>query len=239
MIDTILFDLDGTLLPMDNDTFTRGYFKALAGKLAPFGYAPEQIVDAVWKGTAAMVRNDGTRRNIDAFWETFEPMMDGWKPEYRAAVDAFYCKEFHAARAFTQENPLAAPLVKELRRDGFSVALATNPIFPRHGVEARLGWIGLSTADFELVTAYENMHFCKPNPRYFAEICELLGKAPENCLMVGNNTVEDAEAAERAGLHALLVTDCLINEREKPLSNYEATCFCALPEKIRALCASK
>lgn len=33
---TILFDLDGTLLPMDNDAFTRGYFKLLAARLAPW-----------------------------------------------------------------------------------------------------------------------------------------------------------------------------------------------------------
>lgn len=32
---TVLFDLDGTLLPMDNDEFTKGYFKLLAAKLAP------------------------------------------------------------------------------------------------------------------------------------------------------------------------------------------------------------
>ena len=37
---TILFDLDGTLLPMDNDAFTRGYFKLLAARLAPLGYEP-------------------------------------------------------------------------------------------------------------------------------------------------------------------------------------------------------
>lgn len=34
MIDTILFDLDGTLLPMDQDAFTEYYFKLLAGKMA-------------------------------------------------------------------------------------------------------------------------------------------------------------------------------------------------------------
>ena len=27
-----MFDLDGTLLPMDNDEFTRGYFKLLAAQ---------------------------------------------------------------------------------------------------------------------------------------------------------------------------------------------------------------
>ena len=60
---TILFDLDGTLLPIDNDAFTKGYFKLLAVKLAPHGYEPKQLVDAIWAGTAAMVKNDGTKSN--------------------------------------------------------------------------------------------------------------------------------------------------------------------------------
>ena len=29
---TVLYDLDGTLLPMDNDAFTKGYFKLLASE---------------------------------------------------------------------------------------------------------------------------------------------------------------------------------------------------------------
>ena len=68
---TILFDLDGTLLPMDNDAFTKGYFKLLAAKLAPHGYEPKQLVDAIWAGTAAMVKNDGTQSNEEAFWKKF------------------------------------------------------------------------------------------------------------------------------------------------------------------------
>ena len=57
-ITTVLFDLDGTLLPMDQDLFTKGYFKLLAAKLAPYGYEPKQLIDAVWAGTAAMLKND-------------------------------------------------------------------------------------------------------------------------------------------------------------------------------------
>lgn len=44
---TVLFDLDGTLLPMDNDAFTKGYFKLLAAKLVPHGYEAKSLVDAV------------------------------------------------------------------------------------------------------------------------------------------------------------------------------------------------
>ena len=56
-ITTVLFDLDGTLLPMDQDEFTNGYFGLLMAKIAPKGYEPKKTIDAVWAGTAAMVKN--------------------------------------------------------------------------------------------------------------------------------------------------------------------------------------
>ena len=40
---------------MDNDEFTRKYFKLLAAKLAPHGYDGAQLVEAIWSGVAAMV----------------------------------------------------------------------------------------------------------------------------------------------------------------------------------------
>ena len=51
---TVLFDLDGTLLPMDNESFTRGYFKLLAAKLISYGYRLDR--------DRAMIKNDGKRR---------------------------------------------------------------------------------------------------------------------------------------------------------------------------------
>lgn len=234
MIDTILFDLDGTLLPMDNDVFTKGYFKGLVAKLAPLGYDPKQIVDGVWRGTAAMVKNDGSRPNMDAFWAAFGSFVPGWKPEHRAVTDDFYRREFHDAKRFTGENPLARPLIDALKKDGFHVVLATNPLFPLSGIETRLDWIGLNAADFELVTTYENMHSCKPNPQYFEEILTMLGKAPGECLMVGNNMEEDGAAATAAGIQTLIVTDCLINESCTPLSTYKNTTFADLYAAIRS-----
>ena len=56
-IKNVLFDLDGTLLPMDMERFTNGYFQLLTEKMAPLGYDPKALTDAVWAGTAAMVKN--------------------------------------------------------------------------------------------------------------------------------------------------------------------------------------
>lgn len=234
MINTILFDLDGTLLPMDNDIFTKGYFKFLAAKLMPLGYDPKQLVDCIWRGTAAMVKNDGSRLNMEAFWAVFEPLMPGWKVEHRDVIDTFYTAEFQAAKQFTGENPLAKPLIDALKRDGLHVVLATNPLFPHQGVETRLNWIGLTMSDFEHVTTYENSSFCKPNPKYYTEVLAAIGKKPEECLMVGNNMDEDCAAATAAGIKTLLITDCLINESCTPLSTYPNTTFADAYAAIRA-----
>ena len=74
-ITTILFDLDGTLLPMDNEEFTREYFKLLCRRLVPLGYDSKALVDGVWAGTYAMVKNDGSCTNEKAFWNKFAEKM--------------------------------------------------------------------------------------------------------------------------------------------------------------------
>ena len=39
MITTVLFDLDGTLLPFEQEDFIKIYFAELCKRLAPMGYA--------------------------------------------------------------------------------------------------------------------------------------------------------------------------------------------------------
>ena len=46
-ITTVLFDLDGTLLPMDLDAFIHTYFGLLAQKAAPYGYEPKPLMDGL------------------------------------------------------------------------------------------------------------------------------------------------------------------------------------------------
>ena len=69
MITTILFDLDGTLLPMDQERFVKSYLSRLAKKMAPYGYDPDTLIKAVWAGTGAMVKNDGSATNREVFWQ--------------------------------------------------------------------------------------------------------------------------------------------------------------------------
>ena len=218
-ITTVLFDLDGTLLPMDQDHFTRTYFKLLAARLAPLGYEPQKLIDSVWAGTAAMVNNDGSRTNEEAFWEVFYQIQGPRAVRDRDVIAAFYQGEFNQARDACGFAPDAARIVAALRGAGKDVVLATNPIFPRTATENRIRWAGLAPEDFLYYTTYENAHYCKPNLRYYTEVLEKIGRRPEECLMVGNDAGEDM-AASALGMQVFLLTDCLINRRGADLTAY-------------------
>ena len=233
-ITTILFDLDGTLLPMDNAAFTKGYFKLLAARLAPLGYEPEKLVDAVWSGTAAMVKNDGSQNNEAAFWKRFSEIYGEKVLGDLPVFENFYATDFQQAKAMCGFNPKAAEAVRTARELGLRVALATNPIFPAIATESRIRWAGLQPEDFELYTTYENIGYCKPNPAYYQELLDRLNESPERCLMVGNDVAEDM-IAEKLGMQVFLLTDCIINKEDADISLYPRGGFDDLLEHIRTL----
>ena len=210
----ILFDMDGTLLPMDFDTFTKGYFKLLAGKLSPLGIEPDLLIKCVWAGTKAMVKNDGSKLNREVFWEVFAQASGKDSAPFIEKSDEFYVKEFEGARAFTGENPLAKKAVELARKTGAKVICATNPIFPLNGQLKRLSWVGLGENDFDHVTSYESECCSKPNPQYYLNVCERIGVKPEDCLMIGNDVVEDMQTASSVGMDCYMVTDWAIMNGE-------------------------
>lgn len=234
MIKNILFDLDGTLLPMDQDKFANGYFSRLVKKLAPLGYDPQKTVDGIWSGTAAMVKNNGGITNEEAFWIKFEEFFGKEALKDKPVFDEFYRNEFNDVKSDCGFNPAAAETVKELKQKGFKLILATNPIFPAVATESRIEWAGLDKADFELYTTYENSHYCKPNPAYYGEILEKLSLKPSECLMVGNDAAEDG-AAQKLGIKVFFLTDCLINKKGIDINAYPNGSFSELIKFIDGL----
>lgn len=230
---TILFDLDGTLLPMDNDAFTRGYFKLLAARLTPLGYEPAKLVDSIWAGTAAMVKNDGSQNNETAFWKRFSEIYGEQVLDDLPVFEDFYATDFQKGKELCGFQPKAAQAVREVKKLGLRAALATNPIFPAIATESRIRWAGLEPEEFEFYTTYENIGYCKPNPTYYQELLNRLGEAPERCLMVGNDVTEDMIARE-LGMQVFLLTDCLINRKEMDISVYPNGGFDELMNYVRA-----
>ena len=209
-ITTVLFDLDGTLLPMDQELFLKAYLGGLCKKLAPFGYDPKAVTDGIWKGTGAMVQNDGSRRNEEAFWEVFCGLLGEDCRKDEPIFEDFYRNEFQKVADVCGKNPAAKGLIDRLKARNLRLVLATNPLFPAIATQSRTRWAGLEPEDFLYITTYENSSCCKPNPDYYREILDKLGLRPEECVMVGNDVQEDGAAAQ-LGMPVFVLTDCLID----------------------------
>ena len=233
-IRAVWFDLDGTLLPMEQEEFVKAYFGALAAKLAPYGYEPNKLVEAIWTGTGAMVRNDGSCPNEKRFWESFATVFGERVYGDQPLLDDFYEKEFDVAQKACGYTPKAAEVVGLVKSKGLRVALATNPIFPAVATKKRVAWAGLDFSDFELVTTYENSSYCKPNPAYYQSLLDNLGLAADEVLMVGNDVGEDM-IASTLGIRVFLLTDCLICREGCSTEGYAQGDFDALLDYLRAL----
>lgn len=233
-MNTVIFDLDGTLLPMEQENFLDAYFKALAMKMTPYGLEPKKLIQAVWAGTKSMIENDGTMTNEERFWSTFTGIEGEEMRKLQPIFEDFYQNEFHAARSTTTTNPIAAQCVKLLKEKGYTLVLATNPVFPRIATRNRINWAGLKEEDFGLITTYENSSYCKPNLEYYRAILKEIGKNPEDCIMIGNDIKEDM-CVSGIGVETYLLTDCLINTEEAELKSYQQGCFEELLDYLKSL----
>lgn len=230
----ILFDLDGTLLPMDQEKFVKAYFTGIATRLAEYGYEPNQLIETIWAGIRAMKKNNGEKCNEAVFWDTASALRGEKILADKPYFDKFYREDFDKVQPSCGYTPKAAELMKTVKSLGYRVALATNPVFPAIATQKRIRWAGLSPEDFELYTTYENSHYCKPNPKYYLEIIQKLGVDPKECLMVGNDVGEDMPA-ETLGMKVFLLTDCLINTQQKDISAYPHGGFDELLDYVRRL----
>ena len=227
-IKAVLFDLDGTLLPMDQDEFVKTYLKLLGIRLAPKGYEFEKLMKVMWAGVGAMVKNDGSCTNEDAFWKAFTSAFGEASMEDKPFVDEFYHNEFNKVKEVCGYHKAAKEIVELVKEKGAMPVLATNPLFPRAATENRMRWAGLEPEMFAAYTTYEDCHFCKPNPKYYQELLEKLGLKPEECIMVGNDFEEDILTTEALGMKGFLLKDCLINKNNRDLTGYAQGDFEAL-----------
>lgn len=233
-ITTVLFDLDGTLLPMDLTVFTKAYLGALAGYLAGYGYEPKKLADSILAGTGEMLKNGGEATNETVFWNKMTEIYGEGILLDNPRFEAFYRDEFDKVRCVCGYDERAAESVHKIKEMGLTVVLATNPLFPSIATEKRIAWTGLMPQDFAYFTSYENSSFCKPNLNYYREIINKLGIDPKKTLMVGND-VDDDMVAEKLGMSVFLLTDNLINKDGKNISAYPNGSFDELIEYLKTL----
>lgn len=217
MITTILFDLDGTLLPMDTELFTKKYFKELSIKLKEY-FTLEEVTKSIWGSTKYMVSNiDINKTNEEAFFEDFYKRVDYEAEVIDPILKDFYEKDFNNIKSVANQNKYIIQSVSLLKQKGYKLVVATNPLFPEKAVLHRIEWAGLNVEDFIFVTSFEKMHYCKPQLKFYEEILDNIEENASSCLMVGNDIVEDM-IASKIGIKTYLIEDYVINKDKEDIS---------------------
>ena len=214
MITTILFDLDGTLLPMDTELFTKQYFAELGKKLKDY-FTLEEITKNIWGSTKYMINNvDISKTNEEAFFEDFYERVDHEAEVLNPILSDFYEKDFNNIKNVATKNNHMIDAIALLKEKGYNLVVATNPLFPEKAVLHRIEWAGLNKEDFIFITSFEKMHYCKPQLKFYEEILDNINKQPSQCIMVGNDVAEDM-IAKKIGMETYLIEDHIIGTVEE------------------------
>ena len=204
-IRAVLFDLDGTLIDVDMNRFVPMYLRRLTDYMSD-QVNPALATEALHHAVAAMFANVDASRTLESILlEVLETELAISPELYAECLEQFCQNDLESLRHLVTVHPLAAQLIGSSRNRGWEVVLATNPIFPRSVIDARLNWAELDSEVFHHVTAYETAHFCKPSAGFFEEVLERLQLSAEACLMVGNDTLHDLSAS-RVGMQTCLLT---------------------------------
>ena len=211
MINTVLFDLDGTLLSMDTDLFIKQYFGLISVALKDY-LTQEEVVKLFWEATSKVIKsNDETTTNEQVFFNHFFSKVDLDEQEVVELLYEFYGNEFGKLKALAESKEEMIESIQILKDKGYDVVVATNPIFPEVAIHQRIEWADLNKDDFIHITHLEESHFTKPNVNYFKEILTKINKDASECLMVGNHIEEDMVAHE-IGIETYLITNHMMGD---------------------------
>jgi FMN phosphatase YigB (HAD superfamily) len=202
---TLLFDFDDTLLDTNLEAFIPAYFQALTQWLED-RILPTVMLRSLVHGTVLMNESvDPTRTLQEVFEADFYANLGIPKEELITDLEKFYDEVFPSLEVHTRPLPEAVPLIEWAIDCGYRVAIATDPLLPRKATYHRLRWAGFNPEQFELVSTFEDFHFTKAHPAYYAEVLGRLGWTDGPVLMVGNDVQRDLMPANQLGLKTFFI----------------------------------
>ncbi len=203
---SLLVDLDNTLLGNEMAEFLPVYLNSLSKNFPRWSRA--EFVNHLMSATQVMVRKNLPEYTLEqVFDQAFYPSLGIEKGSLAPDLYRFYMNEFGDLGYLTQRRPYAIELVNRAFSKNWDVVVATNPIFPKIAIQKRLSWAGFSdSTPFKLISSFEEFHFAKPNPAYYAEILALLGCPDQPAVMIGDNLEDDILPAAKMGISSYLVT---------------------------------
>lgn len=202
---TLLLDLDDTLLNTNLQSFMPAYFQALANELTP-QIAPTLMFRALISGMQKMNESEDFSKTLKEIFDAeFYPQLNVERGTLDSAIENFYDNIFPTLQSLTSPKEGAKEFVEWAMQKKYHIAIATDPLLPTKATQHRLRWAGFDPKQFEIVSTYENFHFSKTHPAYYAEVLGQMGWHDSPILMVGNDVDRDIISAKRLGLKTYLV----------------------------------
>ncbi len=199
----LLFDLDDTLLDSNIEALVPVYFQKLAAHLADV-VPPDQMLQELMRSTMAMYRSTRPDQTLEeVFSEQFYPPLGTTRQAVADRIEQFYDEIFPTLQPLTRPRPEAVSLVEWAFSRGWSISVATDPLFPRKAILHRLRWANLAPEayPFRLISDFQTFHFAKASVSYFGEFLGHLGWDGESpLLMVGDSIERDVIPARQAGI---------------------------------------
>lgn len=216
---TVVFDLDGTLADTSKDLIAaaNSCFRDLG-----LGDLLDPQIDAgiALRGGRMMLRTGFERSGTHG-----EDEVDR---QYPRLIEAYAAN----LDTHTVLYPGAMDAVRQLKADGYSVAICTNkPIAQADELMRRLG----VHDDFDAILGADSLPVKKPDPQHLIATAKRAGGDPERMLLVGDSDT-DRNTAANAGVPCILVTfgpsgdDMAALRPEALLDDYAK-----LPEMVRDL----
>lgn len=206
MLKAALFDLDNTLIHFDEREFFEAYVPEISRVFSDL-MPPETLIEKMLLSTQMLVmNNNGQMNNAEYFMASFSQGYEKYKDEIWKRFIKFYETQFDQFKSLVSATPGVRKVFVKLKNMGVKLVIASNPIWPEIVQLKRLSWAGLGDWNFELVTHIENMSHCKPHIEYYLEVCQKINEKPDECLMIGNDPVNDLVVA-KIGMKTFLVTD--------------------------------
>ena len=223
MIDSIVFDLDGTLIDSLPDVLASLNLLLATGKRRPLRV--QELRNLVGRGVYPMIEG--------AYSMTGKAI-----PSPSELENAVHCY-INNYKANPVEHTVIFPNVIDtlgnLKEDGFCMGICTNK--PYEMTLLVLEGLRLDVF-FEGVTGGDNLPFSKPDPRHIMTTLELMKSEAYRAVMVGDSWV-DVKAGRNAGLPVIAVN---YGYNERPMESLKADRviddFALLPQIITELNSS-